>query len=170
MFKHAHEHLLTISKLSNPLAPIPIIVLFLCQNQSVDQDPSSCSTKSGAEVTTLLPVLPCHVMQLHQSKPPLQCQMAANTPPPQTYLKWPLPWQLNDPCARPHKSKWCMQLDHKHCKVRNGLRSRRKEWGKERREETGGAAPCHCWGSGGGGAACCVYTNIFPFSHLFKSL
>jgi hypothetical protein len=56
-FKHAHEHLLTISKPSNP---VPIITLSPCWNRSVDQHPSSGSTELGAAVTTLSPALPCH--------------------------------------------------------------------------------------------------------------
>ena len=55
-FKCAHKPLLTISKLSNPI-PIP---LSPCWNQSINQHPSSGSTKLGAEVTTLSPALLCH--------------------------------------------------------------------------------------------------------------
>ena len=57
MFKCTCEHLLAISKPSNP---VPLITLSPCQNRSVDQRPSSGSTESGAAVTTLSPVLPCH--------------------------------------------------------------------------------------------------------------
>ena len=56
-FERARERLLAISKPSNP---VPIMTLSPCRNRSVDQRPSSGSTESGAEVTTLLPALPRH--------------------------------------------------------------------------------------------------------------
>ena len=84
MFEHARERLLAISKPSNP---IPIT----CRNQSVDQRPSSGSTESGAEVTTLSPVLPRHAAALTTTttsliiQPPQQPHHAPNEPTRDTH-------------------------------------------------------------------------------------
>ena len=83
-FERARERLLAISKPSNP---IPIT----CRNQSVDQRPSSGSTKSGAEVTTLSPALPCHAAAptttttSYTIQPPQQPHQAPNEPTRDTH-------------------------------------------------------------------------------------
>ena len=137
------ECLLAISKLSNP---VPIITPSTCQNQLVDQCPSLGSTESGAEVTTLSPVLPCHAAVPTETT--TTSTQNSHQHPTSNLFEVTVPSTIKQP------PRWTSQVQMVHAiaaascehdrlasltraphKVRDGLGIRWEELGKEGREE-----------------------------------